>query len=58
MFLDEADLDVSNEDSAHRRQHSVRAGLDGVKRPAAGLPGPGGTDSDQQQWANTIQRKF
>lgn len=49
MFLDEADLDVSNEDSAHRRQHSVRAGLDGVKRPAAGLPGPGGTDSDQQQ---------
>lgn len=32
MFLDEADLDVSNEDPVHRRQHSVRAGLDGVKR--------------------------
>lgn len=32
MFLDEVDLDVSNEDPAHRRQHSVRAGLDSVKR--------------------------
>lgn len=32
MFLDEVDLDVSNEDPAHRRQHSVRAGLDRVKR--------------------------
>lgn len=48
MFLDEADPDVSNEDPAHRRQHSVRAGLDGVKRPAAELPGPGGAASGQQ----------
>lgn len=32
MVLDEVDLDVSNEDPAHRRQHSVRAGLDRVKR--------------------------
>lgn len=38
MFLDEADLDVSNEDPAHRRQYSVRAGLDGVKRPAIARP--------------------
>lgn len=43
MFLDEVDLDVSNEDPAQRRQHNARAGLDRVK--GLNVASVGGTDS-------------
>lgn len=43
MFLDEVDLDVSNEDPVQRRQHSARAGLDRVK--GLNVASMGGTDS-------------
>lgn len=43
MFLDEVDLDVSNEDPAQKRQHSARAGLDRVK--GLNVASMGGTDS-------------
>lgn len=43
MFLDEVDLDVSNEDPAQKRQHSARAELDRVK--GLNVTSMGGTDS-------------
>lgn len=43
MFLDEVDLDVSNEDPVQKRQHSARVGLDRVK--GLNVASTGGTDS-------------